>query len=442
MTASIGGLASGLDTASIISQLMQLEASQQTQLKSRVATRTSAKTTMQAINAKLAALTTAAQDLAKSRNWSPLAASSSYDKVTVTTGTGAVPTQLDLTVGSLAQSHRLTFATTAAFTDVVVSGGTTVTLDKLDGTGPVTIDTGDGTLGGLVNAINAAGAGVRASTVRLDDGTQRLMVESVATGAAGDFTLTSGDGSALLGGAAVRAGQDASITVGADTIHSSTNTFTDLMPGISVTLGSGAVAGTAVTIGATTDATAMSAKVKTLVDSLNAVLTDIDAATKAGIGGAKAGVLAGDSTMRGVRDSLLAALYSTTGGTLADAGVQLDRYGKVTFDEEAFKTAYAADPAAVAAKFVDGATPGYMARLGAAASAASNAGTGSITQALQGVDNVIKDLNNRIEAWDTRLELRRTALTRQFSALETALSRMHSQSSWLAGQISSLPTSG
>ena len=31
-------------------------------------------------------------------------------------------------------------------------------------------------------------------------------------------------------------------------------------------------------------------------------------------------------------------------------------------------------------------------------------------------------------------------LTRQFTALETALSQMNSQSSWLAGQISSLPT--
>ena len=438
MTASIGGLASGLDTASIINQLMQLEASQQSQLKSRVATRTGAKTSMQAINAKLAALTTAAQDLAKSRSWNPLTATSSSDKVSVTTGLGAVPTQLDLTVGNLAQSHRLTFSTTAAFTDVVVSGGTTVTLDRLDGTTPLTIDTGDGTLAGLVGAINSAGAGVRASTIRLDDGTQRLMVESATTGAAGDFAVTSGDGTALLGGAGVRAGQDASITVGTDTIHSSTNTFTDLVPGISVTLGTGAVAGTAVSIGAAPDATAMSAKVKTLVDSLNAVLADIDTATRAGVGGAKAGPLAGDSTLRGVRDSLLSALYATTGGTLADTGVQLDRYGKVTFNEEPFKKAYAADPSAVAAKFVDGASPGYMARLGAAATAASNAGTGSITLALQGMDNVIKDLNTRIEAWDNRLELRRTALTRQFSALETALSRMNSQSSWLSGQIASL----
>lgn len=442
MTASIGGLASGLDTASIISQLMQLEATQQTQLKSRVSQRTSAKTSMQAINAKLASLTTAAQDLAKARNWSPLTASSSYDKVTVTTGLGAVPTQLDLTVGSLAQSHRLTSTSTAALTDVVVSGGTTVTLDKLDGSGTVTIDSGDGTLGGLVNAINAAAQGIRASTIRLDDGTHRLMVESVTTGADGDFTLTSGDGSPLLGGSTVRAGQDASITVGTDTIHSATNTFTDLLPGVSVTLANGAVAGTAVTIGTSTDAAAMSSKVKAVVDSLNAVLADIDAATKGSAGGAKAGPLAGDSTLRGVRDSLLSTVYSTAGGTLADVGVQLDRYGKVTFNEDTFKAAYAADPAAVAAKFTSGATPGYMARIEAAGNAASNGGTGSVTQAIQGMDSVIRDLNNRIDAWDNRLELRRTALTRQFSALETALSRMQSQSSWLAGQISGLPSGG
>ena len=440
MTASIGGLASGLDTASIISQLMQLEATQQTQLKSRVALRTSAKTSMQAINAKLATLTTAAQDLAKSRNWAPLSASSSYDKVSVTTGLGAVPTQLDLTVGTLAQSHRLTFTSTAALTDVVVSGGTTVSLDKLDGSAPVSIDSGDGTLGGLVNGINAAGLGIRASALRLDDGTYRLMVESVATGASGDFALTNGDGSALLGGATVRAGQDASITVGGDTVHSATNTFTNLLPGVSVTLGTGAVAGTVVTIGATTDSAAMSAKVKALVDSVNSVLGDIDTATKGSLNGSKAGPLAGDSTLRGVRNALMSSLYSASGGTLADVGVQVDRYGKLTFDEATFKTAYAADPAAVSVKFTDGTVPGFMARLSKIADGASNAGTGTITQALQGMDTTIKDLNDRIDAWDDRLALRKAALTRQFSSLETALSKMQSQSSWLAGQIASLPT--
>ena len=37
-------------------------------------------------------------------------------------------------------------------------------------------------------------------------------------------------------------------------------------------------------------------------------------------------------------------------------------------------------------------------------------------------------------------EIRQAMLTRQFTALETALSQMNSQSSWLASQIASLPT--
>ena len=74
-----------------------------------------------------------------------------------------------------------------------------VRLDKLDGT-TVDIDTGDGTLQGLVDAVNNAGEGVRASTIKLDDGSYRLRLESVATGAASDFDLTNVDGTALLGG--------------------------------------------------------------------------------------------------------------------------------------------------------------------------------------------------------------------------------------------------
>ena len=441
MSASISGLSSGLDTASIISQLMQLEAAQQNQLKARVSTEQTASSAMQALNTKLAALTKSATDLSSATGWSPVTASSSYDKVTVTTSTGAAPAQLSLTVGSLAVGHRLTFASTAALNATVVSGGTTLSLDLLDGNGAHTIETGDGSLASVVAAVNGAALGVRASTIKLDDGTYRLMVDSVTTGAAGDFTLTNGDGTDLLGGATVRAGQDASITVGADTIHSATNTFTSLMPGISVTLGTGAVPGTAVDIATTTDAKAMSDKVKGFVDSLNSILGDIDAATKGSVNGAKAGPLAGDSNLRTVRDRLVSTLYSSAGGSLADLGVQLDRTGKFTFDADKFQTAYAADPTAVSQKFIGGTVPGFMARVATVGTQASDAATGSLTKALQGMDSTIKDLNQRISAWDTRLALRETTLKRQFTALETALNQMNSQSSWLAGQIAKLPSS-
>ena len=93
---------------------------------------------------------------------------------------------------------------------------------RLDGV-QQTISTGGGTLAGLVNADQQRRhAGVRASTVKLDDGTYRLLVESTTTGAASDFTLTQRQRHQPSRAArpSSRAGADASIKVGTDTIKS------------------------------------------------------------------------------------------------------------------------------------------------------------------------------------------------------------------------------
>jgi flagellar hook-associated protein 2 len=83
---------------------------------------------------------------------------------------------------------------------------------------------------------------------------------------------------------------------------------------------------------------------------------------------------------------------------------------------------------------------GVAARLAAVADGATDAESGSLTLAAQGRSNLVRDLNARIDEWDTRLAVRKSALVRQFSAMETALSSLKSQSSWLAGQIAGLPT--
>ena len=41
---------------------------------------------------------------------------------------------------------------------------------------------------------------------------------------------------------------------------------------------------------------------------------------------------------------------------------------------------------------------------------------------------------NSIESWGTRLALRQNTLTKQFTAMETALQQMNSQSSWLTSR--------
>ncbi|HET6563485.1 MAG TPA: flagellar filament capping protein FliD [Marmoricola sp.] len=441
-SASIGGLASGLDTATIISQLMQLEAIPQSRLQTQVSTHETALKTMQELNAKVAALVTKAEALAKPDGWSPVTSTSSSEKVVVTTGPGATATSLSFSVLSTAKAHAVSFTQPAGLADVVTGTGTKVTVDLFDGKGPQELETGDGTLRGLVDAVNGWGKGLRATTLNLGDGTYRLRIESAATGTASKFELkTVGDAGNLGEGVATVTGADAEIQVGTDKIKSASNTFTDLLPGVNVTLAADAPAG-AVTIGLATDAKKMTASVKELVDAVNGVLADIDKATKAGIAGAKAGPLVGDSTLRSVRDQLLDTLYSTSGGSLVSAGIEVDKYGKLTFDEAQFTKSYEADPVATAAYFTKAAgATGFADRLATTAKAASDPYDGLLSSSLKGRQSTIDRLQDSIENWDIKLELRRTTLTRQFTALETALSRMNSQSSWLAGQISSLTPS-
>ena len=65
MAGSISGLASGMDTATIINQLMQLEAAPQDRLKTRVSDEKLVVTSLQALNKSTASLATKAEALAK-----------------------------------------------------------------------------------------------------------------------------------------------------------------------------------------------------------------------------------------------------------------------------------------------------------------------------------------------------------------------------------------
>ncbi len=136
MAGSVSGLVSGLDTQSIISQLMQVEAAGQTRLKSKVNTEQKAVTAYQSVNTKLAALKkTAADDIGKLSTWRSAASTSSSSTVKVaTTSSNATATgSVTFDVVSLAKSQVST--TRAVSTGDATSQGT-VSLTKGDGTTP------------------------------------------------------------------------------------------------------------------------------------------------------------------------------------------------------------------------------------------------------------------------------------------------------------------
>src|SRR4051794_41525020 len=93
-TSSISGLISGMDTTSVVSQLMQIESQPQTLLKSTLsATKTDA-AAYRDVNTAFAALATAAAALTKPATWATASATSSSSTVTATAGPTAQPGSL------------------------------------------------------------------------------------------------------------------------------------------------------------------------------------------------------------------------------------------------------------------------------------------------------------------------------------------------------------
>lgn len=458
-TMGIDGLVSGLETTSIINRLMQVEAMPQTMLKSRQTATTSLVAALQALNTKVASLAQTATKATTADAWSALKASSSASSVTATTTTATGATQagsLTFAVDRLATRQVSLTAPSATVADLVVNGA--VTVRAADGTlTEVAVDPA-ASFSDVARALNGAGAGVSATVVTVG-GVERLQLSSTGTGEAAAFTLVPGTaadaqaGAPALGLGTVTAAQDAQVTlwpgsgiVDANgdpvTVTSATNTFADVLPGVSFTVS--AVEAAPVTLTVERDDKALSTLASNLVSAIGVVLSEIASRTAPttttrddGTTTVAGGLLSGDSAVRGLQQGLQsAASFPVDGVSPAEVGIVLGRDGTFTFDADAFASALAADPARVQ-KIVSG----LAQRVADVATGASDATTGSLTLRVSGQQTFLKDLGAQIDSWDTRLALRRESLQRTYAALEVALSSMQSQSSWLANQLASLTSS-
>ena len=442
---SVSGLVSGLDTSNIIEQLLRLEREPQRRLQTRKSDIQNTISSFQELNTRFKTLRTAADDLTSSLDWRQRKVTSS-DEGVVTAAISGTPLNgsLSFTVGSLSAAHSLVSGSTVAGTEAVVADGSDFTI----GTTTITAaEYGGGTLAEVVDAINASDAGVSATAVQVSPGQYRLQLTATETGADGTFAvggtgLTSGLGAFGI----VSQGADASITVGsgpaAYQVTSKTNSFTDVIPGLTFTAKS---LGTA-TLTVEADGEKLAGKVEALVkamdDASKYVLerTTYDQASK------KTGVFLGVSLPSSLRSDMVRSLIDPVSGSSlvgASVGIETTRDGKITFDKAKFLEAYAADPAAVESFFGANATgtadDGIAERLSRMAEQATALNTGRIAIAISGREAEVSTIDDRIESWDVRLELRETALRRQFSGLETALSRLQQQGQWLSGQLAAMP---
>ncbi len=191
MTTSVSGLVSGMDTNSLVTQLMQVEAVGQTRLKSKVSTEEKAVTAYQSVNTKLAAIETAADELGKLATWRSAKATSSSSTVTATTAS-ANTTQTGTVTFDVISLAKAQVSTTRAVSTGDATSHSSLTITKGDGTQSSVDISADRSLAGIASAINGAGLGIKATVVALEGGESVLQLSSTKAGVANGFTIDGG----------------------------------------------------------------------------------------------------------------------------------------------------------------------------------------------------------------------------------------------------------
>jgi len=438
----IGGIASGMDTESIITQLMSIESAPRARTARQQVTVQARQDALRQIDTKLTNLKLAAGDLRSAAIWSPTQAVSSGNESVLTARqlAGAAPGGYAVNVTSLASADSRTYAYNGGSltVDYKVAGATQSKTFDLTG---MSIDDAVSTInsddGAPVWAVNVGG---------------KLSLSRRETGDHANWGFDA-SGSAIGALTSSRDGANAAYTVAGDaTVYTShTNTATDGLPGLELTLKStGTSTVTVSTPSAKSDDVA--AKLKAFVSAYNdavdlvrSKLTEKRVTNPQTDDDAKLGALYGDDSLDSVLtsmrqavsaaglDSLGVSVASTGSGTSPDALA-----GKLTFNQSTFDAAWAAGPSAVKAKLGSSDAPGFAQAFEAVLDPITRAGDGLIDQRVGDADREISYIKDSLASMDLRLSAKEDLLRKQFTAMEQALAASQSASSSLAGQLAQL----
>ncbi len=301
--------------------------------------------------------------------------------------------------------------------------------------------TATSTLADLSAALNASGSPVSAALVNTGDGTAtpyRLVLTARSAGTAGALTLDTSGINVLGAGqlSTVTAATDAQLTIGGSTITRSSNTISDLVPGVTLTL---AHTGTStVTVG--TDPAGTTTKVQALVDAVNNVLSSISTQTAYNSSTKKGGPLSGETMATRIATSLLDQTLDASGtGTtkvLSQLGIETTRDGRLSFNSAKLATAMQNDPDGVAS-LLSGFSKGVEDYAKAATSS-----TGLVTAAGKAAGDDARRRQDQIDAFEVRMTALESSYRAKFAALDAALGSLRQQQSAVASAISGLPQYG
>jgi len=427
--------------------------------------------------------------------------SSSTSVVTATAGAGAadvnhslVVTQLaggvNLTSNPLASSTLGTLAT-QVYSNSGVPASINFTITNGTLTKPISIDPNNATINDIVSAINNAGVNVKAT---YDNTLNRFFLSTTNSGSSAkiDITNTNADTSGtdffnLLGLPLSSSGKDAKFNLDGVDLTEASNAFT--ISDVTYNLTSVSTGGpppTPTTISVTNDVDTAVASIQSLVDSYNKILAEVngkvnetrykdfppltdaqkavmkDSDITAWEAKAKSGMLHNDPTLESLVNTMRNAFSSAVSGITGTynsassigitTGSDYTEGGKLYLDTNKLRTALNANPNVLNQLFgasgTDSQSQGIAGRLYDGIKTTTDqlvktAGTKGTTQydTQSSYAKRIADYTTQISDQADRFSTIQADYYTKYNAMEVALSKLNSQSSWLSSLLSS-STSG
>ena len=445
----ITGLASGLDTNSIIQALMAIDQQPITALQNQSSGLTATNRQLSSIQTALQQLSSSAKALGSAslftNTQTATSTNSTLVSATTTTGTGAVIGSYQVGVTNLASSAQRTFSFTSP------TAADTVTIDGQ----PISLNAG-ASAQDLVNSVNS-NSSLDVWATATDSGT--VVFSNRATGDTGTGFIQVSDttGSLTEQTALAQQGTNAQYTINGVAHTSASDTVTGAIPGVTLTLNGLTTTSGTVTVNVSPPAPnsqSIQTAVQAFVTSYNQVIAQIQTqlSTQPSKSDPTVGTLFGDPDLRDLLSNMRQAMYTSGSGlpqgmaSMLDVGVstgaasgaalpsQNSIAGDLTLDPNALMQALTSNPNGFSAVLKSWSTS-----FSGIVDTEAQVG-GTIDTRIQGDNQQISDISNRIQGMQETLNAKQTALQAQFAALEATLSQNQSTASWLASQISALPT--
>jgi len=252
----------------------------------------------------------------------------------------------------------------------------------------------------------------------------------------------------------ISAPTDAQITIdGTITVTNSTNTFKDVIDGVTITANkahaTGIDADDPSKISLKEDNSNVATGLGTFITSYNAL---IDLSKQLGKSGnnsdgefESAGVLAGDSMLRGVmskiKNQFNKAFDIGNGETLnlSDLGIRTERSGKLSLDDDTLKDLLESNPGKVQNFFLgEDEKSGFVKDIKDFIGNYSDKG-GLIEKRVSGKNSQIKKLDSDLEAFNVKMTSLESRLFAQYNAMDLLVSQLNNTGSYITQQLANMP---